>query len=51
MTIPIMAAAMLVGQSEKLMGQYTISPRIRFFGSGAPLAMAVAILVTFATSF
>ena len=50
-SVPILAAMVLVGQSEKPMRQYTISPRIRFFDSGAPLAMAVAILVMFATSF
>ncbi len=50
-SVPIMAAMMLVGQSEKLMGQYTISARHRFFGWGATLVMAVAVLVMFATSF
>jgi Mn2+/Fe2+ NRAMP family transporter len=46
-----MAAMMLVGQSEKLMGQYTISARHRFFGWSATLVMAVAVLVMFGTSF
>lgn len=50
-SVPIMAAMMLVGQSEKLMGQYTISTRHRFFGWGATIVMTVAVLVMFATSF
>ena len=50
-SVPIMAAMMLVGQSEKLMGQYTISARHRFFGWSATLVMTVAVLVMFATSF
>ncbi|MDE2417674.1 MAG: divalent metal cation transporter [Burkholderiales bacterium] len=50
-SVPIMAAMMLVGQSEKLMGQYTISTRHRFFGWSATLVMTVAVLVMFATSF
>lgn len=50
-SVPIMAAMMLVGQSKKLMGQYTISARHRFFGWSATVVMAVAVLVMFATSF
>ena len=50
-SVPIMAAMMLVGQSEKLMGQYTISASHRFLGWGATLVMGVAVLVMFATSF
>ncbi len=50
-SVPIMAAMMLVGQSEKLLGQYTISIRHRFFGWSATLVMAVAVLVMFVTSF
>jgi NRAMP (natural resistance-associated macrophage protein)-like metal ion transporter len=50
-SVPIMAAMMLVGQSEKLMGQYTISARHRFFGWTATLVMTIAVLVMFATSF
>jgi Mn2+/Fe2+ NRAMP family transporter len=46
-----MAVMMLLGQSEKLMGQYTISARHRLFGWGATLVMGVAVLVMFATSF
>jgi Mn2+/Fe2+ NRAMP family transporter len=50
-SVPIMAAMMLAGQSEKLMGQYTISTNHRFFGWCATLVMAVAVLVILATSF
>jgi Mn2+/Fe2+ NRAMP family transporter len=50
-SVPIMAAMMLVGQSEKLIGQYTISARYRFFSWSATLVMAVAVLVIVATSF
>jgi Mn2+/Fe2+ NRAMP family transporter len=50
-SVPIMAAMMLVGQSEKLMGPYTITPGHRFLGWSATLVMAVAVLVMFATSF
>lgn len=50
-SVPIMAAMMLVGQSEKLLGQYTISIRHRFFGWSATLVMAAAVLVMFVTSF
>jgi hypothetical protein len=42
---------MLVTRVEKLMGQYTISARHRFFDWGATLVMTVAVLVMFATSF
>lgn len=48
-SVPIMVAMMLVGQSEKLMGQYTISTRHRFFGWAATLVMAVAVLTMFIT--
>ncbi len=50
-SVPIMAALMWIGQSERLMGQYTISPRHRFFGWSATLVMAVAVVVMLATSF
>jgi hypothetical protein len=42
---------MWIGQSERLMGQYTISPRHRFFGWAATVVMAVAVVLMFATSF
>ncbi len=50
-SVPIMAALMWIGQSERLMGNYTISPRHRFFGWSATLVMAVAVVLMFATSF
>jgi NRAMP (natural resistance-associated macrophage protein)-like metal ion transporter len=50
-SVPIMAAMMLVGQSKSLMGQYTISSRHRFFGWAATLVMAVAVTVMFVTGF
>jgi len=50
-SVPIMAAMMLVGQSEELMGNYTISTRHRIFGWAATGVMAVAVLVMLITSF
>ena len=50
-SVPIMAAMMLVGQSEELMGHYTISTRHRIFGWAATGVMAVAVLVMLITSF
>ena len=50
-SVPIMAVLMLIGQSERLMGRYTISPRHRFFGWMATGVMAIAVLVMLATSF
>ena len=50
-SVPIMAALMWIGQSERLMGDYTISARHRFFGWSATAVMAVAVVLMFATSF
>ena len=50
-SVPIMAALMWIGQSKRLMGKYTISPRHRFFGWGATVVMAVAVVLMLATSF
>jgi len=50
-SVPIMAAMMLVGQSKKLMGLYTISVTHRIFGWAATVVMAVAVAVMFWTSF
>lgn len=50
-SVPIMAAMMWVGQSERLMGPYTMSLRHRFFGWSATGVMALAVLVMFVTSF
>jgi len=46
-----MAALLWIGQSERRMGQYTISKRHRFFGWSATAVMAVAVVLMFATSF
>lgn len=50
-SVPIMAALMWIGQSERLMGPYTISARHRFFGWSATLVMALAVVLMFVTSF
>jgi NRAMP (natural resistance-associated macrophage protein)-like metal ion transporter len=50
-SVPIMAALMWIGQSEKLMGKFTISTRHRVLGWLATAIMAVAVLVMLVTSF
>lgn len=50
-SVPIMAVLMWIGQSERLMGDYTITRRHRYFGWAATGVMAVAVLVMLATSF
>ncbi|APW44562.1 NRAMP family divalent metal transporter [Rhodoferax saidenbachensis] len=50
-SVPIMAAMMLVGQSERVMGPHTISRRHRFFGWAATGVMAIAVVVMLGTSF
>jgi NRAMP (natural resistance-associated macrophage protein)-like metal ion transporter len=50
-SVPIMAALMWIGQSERLMGDYTISPVHRLFGWAATGVMAVAVVLMFVTSF
>ena len=50
-SVPIMAVLMWIGQSERLMGQYTITRRHRFFGWAATAVMAVAVVVMLGTSF
>ena len=50
-SVPIMVVLMMIGQSKKLMGHFTISPRHRFFGWAATLVMGAAVAVMFATSF
>ncbi len=50
-SVPIMAVMMVIGQSESLMGRYTISARHRVFGWAATGIMAVAVAFMFATSF
>lgn len=48
-SVPIMAALMWIGQSKKMMGNYTISARHRFFGWSATTIMAIAVISMFAT--
>lgn len=48
-SVPIMVAMMLVGQSEKLMGRYVIGTPHRVVGWAATLVMAVAVFVMFVT--
>lgn len=50
-SVPIMVVLMMIGQSQKLMGQFTISGRHRFFGWSATLVMGAAVVVMFITSF
>jgi NRAMP (natural resistance-associated macrophage protein)-like metal ion transporter len=50
-SVPIMAALMWIGQSKRLMGNYTITPRHRFFGWAATAVMALAVLFMLVTSF
>lgn len=50
-SVPIMVVLMLIGQSEKLMGRYTISQTHRAFGWAATSVMAVAVAFMLATSF
>lgn len=50
-SVPIMIVLMLIGQSEQLMGRYTISARHRFFGWAATAVMGVAVAVMLVTSF
>lgn len=50
-SVPIMAALMWIGQSERLMGKYTITRRHRFFGWAATAVMAVAVVFMLGTSF
>jgi Mn2+/Fe2+ NRAMP family transporter len=50
-SVPIMAALMLIGQSRRLMGEHTISSGHRVLGWLATAVMALAVAVMFATSF
>ena len=50
-SVPIMAAMMWIGQSRRLMGDYTISRRHRFFGWSATAVMGIAVMVMVGTSF
>jgi Mn2+/Fe2+ NRAMP family transporter len=50
-SVPIMVVLMLIGQSEALMGHYTISRRHRVLGWLATGVMAVAVTFMLSTSF
>lgn len=50
-SVPIMAALVWIGQSERLMGDYTISLVHRFFGWTATAVMAVAVVLMLVTNF
>jgi Mn2+/Fe2+ NRAMP family transporter len=50
-SVPIMAALMWIGQSRRLMGDYIISRRHRFFGWSATAVMGIAVVFMLATSF
>jgi Mn2+/Fe2+ NRAMP family transporter len=50
-SVPIMVVLMMIGQSTRLMGRFTISPRHRFFGWAATVVMGAAVLGMFATTF
>ena len=49
-SVPIMIVLMLIGQSTRLMGEYTISARHRFFGWAATVVMTVAVVIMLATT-
>jgi NRAMP (natural resistance-associated macrophage protein)-like metal ion transporter len=50
-SVPIMVVLMMIGQSDRLMGKYTISRRHRFFGWMATVVMGVAVGFMLVTSF
>jgi NRAMP (natural resistance-associated macrophage protein)-like metal ion transporter len=50
-SVPIMVVMMWIGQSKRLMGSLTISPRHRFFGWAATAVMGAAVAGLFVTSF
>ena len=50
-SVPIMVVLMLIGQSETVMGLYTISRRHRVLGWAATGVMGVAVAFMLATSF
>jgi len=50
-SVPIMVAMMWIGQSRRLMGQFTISLRHRFFGWAATAVMGLAVAGLFFTSW
>ena len=49
-SVPIMVVMMMIGQSKRIMGALTMSPRHRFFGWAATLVMGIAVLAMFVTT-
>lgn len=49
-SVPIMVVLMLIGQSQQLMGNYTISRRHQFFGWSATAVMTIAVIIMLITS-
>ena len=49
--VPIMVVVMWIGQSKRIMGTLTISPRHRFFGWVATAVMFLAVAFMAVTSF
>jgi len=50
-SVPIMVVMMRIGQSERIMGELTMTRRHRFFGWAATGVMALAVGFMFITSF
>jgi Mn2+/Fe2+ NRAMP family transporter len=50
-SVPIMVVLMMIGQSKKVMGRFTISARHRVLGWAATVVMAAAVVFMFATAF
>lgn len=50
-SVPIMAVMMLIGQSERLMGNLTMSRRHRYLGWAATGIMGLAVIFMLVTSF
>jgi len=50
-SVPIMAVMMRIGQSERIMGELTMSPRHRILGWIATGVMALAVIFMLLTSF
>jgi Mn2+/Fe2+ NRAMP family transporter len=49
-SVPIMVVMMMIGQSKRLMGRFTISMRHRLFGWAATAVMAAAVAFMFITA-
>jgi Mn2+/Fe2+ NRAMP family transporter len=49
-SVPIMVVMMMIGQSKRLMGRFTISMRHRLFGWAATTVMAAAVAGMFLTA-